>query len=83
MNSTGVKVDSATKNNGTTPMHYAAEGGHTIAAGLLISRSAELLFRQDKHGQTCLHSAATQGHSHMITMLLGQGAEVNAVDKVI
>jgi hypothetical protein len=63
-------------------MHLAAEGGHMIVAGLLISRSADALFRTDKLGRTSLHLSSAHGHSDMISMLLSQGAEVNAVDKV-
>lgn len=82
MNSTGVQIESVTRNTGMTPMHYAAEGGHIIVGGLLISRSNNLMYQQDKHGRTCMHHAAAQGHAHMITMLLGQGAEMEPIDKV-
>ena len=53
-----------------------------IVTGLLISRSADALYRTDKLGRTCLHFASAHGYSDMILMLLSQGAEVNAIDKV-
>lgn len=83
MNSTGVQVNAQTKIHESIPMHYAAEGGHMIVAGLLISRSSDSLTKPDKHGKTSLHLAAAQGHLNMVSMLLGQGAEINALDKVI
>lgn len=50
--------------------------------GLLLSRSADLLHSADHHGKTGLHIAATHGHYQMVEVLLGQGAEINATDKV-
>lgn len=63
-------------------MHFAASGGHMLVAGLLISRSADQLYKTDKQGRTCLHLAASSGHRDMVGLLLGQGAEINAQDKV-
>lgn len=50
--------------------------------GLLLSRAADLLHSFDLNGKTCLHIAATYGHYAMVEVLLGQGAEINANDKV-
>lgn len=50
--------------------------------GLLLSRAADLLHSSDLNGKTCLHIAATYGHYAMVEVLLGQGAEINATDKV-
>jgi hypothetical protein len=63
-------------------MHMAAQGGHMLVAGLLISRSADSLFKTDKQGRTCVHLAAAYGRRDMVGLLLGQGAEINAADKV-
>ena len=63
-------------------MHLAAQGGHMLVAGLLISRSAESLLKPDKQGRTCVHLAAAYGQRDMVGLLLGQGAEINAADKV-
>lgn len=50
--------------------------------GLLLSRAADLLPSQDKHGKTGLHIAAMNGHYAMVEVLLGQGAEIDANDRV-
>lgn len=50
--------------------------------GLLLSRAADLLHSSDLNGKTCLHIASSYGHYAMVEVLLGQGAEINATDKV-
>ena len=67
---------------GYNPLHLACFGGHITVVGLLLSRSAELLQSGDKHGKTGLHIAANHGRYQMCEVLLGQGAEINATDKV-
>lgn len=67
---------------GSSPLHLAAQSGHTAVVGLLLSRSASLLHLTDKRGRTCLHLAAAHGHVAMVRVLLGQGAEINHTDKV-
>lgn len=67
---------------GTIPMHLAAQGGHLLVAGLLISRTSEQLHRSDKYGRTPLHLAASFGHRDMVSLLLGQGANINTQDNV-
>lgn len=63
-------------------MHLAAQGGHMLVAGLLISRSGDSLMSRDRQGRTCVHLASASGHRDMVGLLLGQGAEINSQDKV-
>ncbi len=51
-------------------------------AGLLLSRSTGLLTTPDGHGRSPLHVAAAHGHGRLVELLLGQGADINAADKV-
>lgn len=82
LNSKGVQVEAPTEVVGTIPMHMAAQGGHLLVAGLLISRTSEQLHRADKYGRTPLHLAASFGHRDMVSLLLGQGANINSQDNV-
>lgn len=80
LNSAGVQVDSPSEINKTIPVHLAAQGGHLLVAGLLISRSTDGLTQADKHGRTALHFAASHGHRDMVGLLIGQGAQMNFQD---
>ena len=42
-----------------------------------------MLQRRDKRGRTSLMLASANGHIDMVTLLIGQGADINAMDKVI
>lgn len=61
-------------------MHLAAQGGHLLVAGLLISRSTDGLTQADGQGRTALHFAAAHGHRDMVGLLIGQGAQMNFQD---
>ena len=65
-----------------TAVHLAAQNGHTDVVSLLLSRSAGLLRIADKHGRTPLHLSASHGHYDMSLLLIGQGADIDAYDKV-
>ena len=41
-----------------------------------------MLHTKDKRGRTALMLAAANGHLDMVTLLVGQGADINASDKV-
>jgi len=66
-----------------TAVHMAAQNGHADVVSLLLSRSAGLLRVADKHGRTPLHLAAANGHYEMSVLLIGQGADIDAYDKVM
>lgn len=55
----GVSID-VVDNKGCTPLIIAAQYGHTMLAGYLIGKGAQLFFT-DKEGDTALHWAAFKG----------------------
>lgn len=66
--------------NGCTPLHLAAEAGHTDVAKLLLSHGADVN-AEDIWYQTPLHLAAANGHTHMTELLIVQDADVNKRDE--
>ena len=64
----------------STPLHSAAQCGHTKTLELLIHAKASLE-RQDSNQQRALHMAAVCGYLGIVDLLLGNGADVNAVNK--
>lgn len=80
LNSAGVQVDSVSEINKTIPVHLAAQGGHLLVAGLLISRSSDGLTKADSQGRTALHFASSHGHRDMVGLLIGQGSPINCQD---
>ncbi|CAD6343524.1 unnamed protein product [Miscanthus lutarioriparius] len=62
---------------GCTPLHNAAEHGHSEAIGLLLSRGIPV-DPLNYHG-TPLHLAAGKGHAQALKVLLEHGADPNRV----
>lgn len=66
---------------GTSPLHFAAQGGHVETAEVLlragISRDA-----RTKVDRTPLHIAAQEGRADIVSLLLRHGADVEAKDMV-
>lgn len=64
---------------GTSPLHFAAQFGHTETAEVLlragISRDA-----RTKVDRTPLHVAAQEGHLSIVSLLIMHGADVDAKD---
>ena len=62
-----------------TPLHCAAEEGHTPVVKVLIEAGADV-DKKGHRGFTSLHWAATNGHAPVIMELIKAGADVNATD---
>ena len=60
-----------------TPLHLAAENGHTDLARLLIDEGADLA-ATDERQWTPLHFAAINGYSKLARLLIEKGADLNA-----
>ncbi|HEX4792347.1 MAG TPA: ankyrin repeat domain-containing protein [Humisphaera sp.] len=63
-----------------TPLHWAAQEGHTQVAALLLDRGAELNAK-NANGQTPLHLAAFRGHGAVVELLIRAGAAGRIRDK--
>ncbi|CAM9960121.1 unnamed protein product, partial [Discosporangium mesarthrocarpum] len=60
-----------------TPLHWAAQKGHTAIVRALMAMGANANVR-DKWRRTPLHRAAKEGHAEVVGVLLEAGAEVNS-----
>ena len=79
----GVDVN-AKREDGSTPLHGAAEGGHGEIVELLITAGADLhattVSMLGGGGWIPLHSAARQGHRGIVELLIEMGTDVNTRD---
>uniref|UniRef100_A0A3Q4MGG1 Uncharacterized protein n=1 Tax=Neolamprologus brichardi TaxID=32507 RepID=A0A3Q4MGG1_NEOBR len=57
-----------------TPLHVAAETGHTSTSRLLVKHQADIN-AQSAHGLTPLHLASQRGHLPTVKMLIEEGAD--------
>ncbi|XP_071108291.1 osteoclast-stimulating factor 1-like [Haliotis cracherodii] len=71
-----VSVNSLDK-AGSTPLHWAAHGGHIPCLENLLSAGSCQVNVQNKLGDTPLHSAAWKNHSEAVKMLLAKGARAD------
>lgn len=62
-------------NAGSTPLHWAARGGHADCVKALLSAPGIEVNVVNKIGDTALHGAAWKGHPETISLLLEAGAD--------
>lgn len=65
--------------DGMTALHWAAESGDDVLAGLLLDAHANPAAMTRLGGHTALHVAAKAGHASVVRQLVARGADVNAV----
>jgi ankyrin repeat protein len=65
---------------GSTPLGFAAYGGHTAVVEFLLSQGAEVNV-QNRYGDTPLHDAASTGRLDVVRLLLAKNADVSIKDK--
>lgn len=73
----GVDVNARDK-EGWTPLHFAAELGHTGICQLLIHAGADIHAQSSKFDQTALHLAADNGALECCKTLIQAGADIHA-----
>ncbi|KAJ3464737.1 hypothetical protein MRS44_009523 [Fusarium solani] len=86
----GAKMNTSTKAfGGLSPFHLAAQGGHDVIMGVLLSALDDLdpdarslvIGHCDNEGQTALHVAASFSRLEVIKLLLAAGADPERIDK--
>ncbi|XP_049843129.1 homeobox protein Wariai-like [Schistocerca gregaria] len=70
----------ATDEINKTALHWAAAGGHIVAARCLLMAGADVGAR-DNSLQTPLHGAALNGHAALVQLLVASSADPNARDE--
>ncbi|XP_063398766.1 myotrophin-like [Mytilus trossulus] len=58
---------------GRTPLHYAADYGHSEVIGFLVDKGGQVDIK-DKHGITPILAAIWEGHTNSVKILLQKGA---------
>uniref|UniRef100_A0A1I7Y075 ANK_REP_REGION domain-containing protein n=1 Tax=Steinernema glaseri TaxID=37863 RepID=A0A1I7Y075_9BILA len=71
-----VSVNSLDK-SGSTPLYWAAHGGHTAIVEYLLSKPNISISSQNKMGDTPLHAASWKGHLECAKLLVEAGANVH------
>jgi ankyrin repeat protein len=69
----------STKENGDTPLHFAAFAGHKDIVQYLLAQNAQI-DRTNKGNATALIYAVYFGHKEVAEVLLAKGAECNSAD---
>jgi len=81
-NSKGVACLEAKDEEGCSPLHYAAMGGHKEVTEYLIDNNSAVN-ASDAAGCTPLHAAAMLGHIEIIRLLIARGADVDIMSAEI
>lgn len=68
--------------NGFTPLHLAAQEGHSDMIALLLEHAAEVNVRA-KNGLTALHLAAQEDAVPVAQILVCHGADIDSQTKVV
>ncbi|MDC8449505.1 MAG: ankyrin repeat domain-containing protein [Nitrospira sp.] len=76
----GADVKAQDKEDGRTPLHWAAANGYKAVMEVLVIKGA-MVDAIDEEMRTPLHWAAYNGHLPVVERLLAGGASVNAVAK--
>ena len=66
-----------TDENGNSPLHYAAQGGHDHLATMLLDSNVNVEAK-NKSQISALEQAAAKGHENFVRLLLDRGAEVSS-----
>ena len=76
MNKVGTEINPS-DNEGTTPLHAAAGGGHLLICSMIMEKIQEKI-PADKDGYTPLHAAAAKGHLETFKMIMNKaGTDIN------
>ena len=77
----GVHIDARAEFEDETALMLACDGGHGLAASLLLARAADPTL-QDRSDWSVLHHAAMLGHAHIVQQLADTGrVDVNVQDR--
>ncbi|MFC1753152.1 ankyrin repeat domain-containing protein [Thermoproteota archaeon] len=77
--SAGAKVDPISDWRNATPLHWAAQAGHTEIVKLLIQYKADIEARSN-YGETPLMRAVYGNRGEVVKLLIDKGADLSVVD---
>lgn len=75
-----IKLLNERDESGLSPIHWAADRGHSIILDLLLTHGADINLVDADCGQTALHYAVSCGHMDSVKVLLKHGADPSIRD---